>query len=65
MTESWVQPNSVTKPKRGYWYIFHEDWCPLCMRSSVERERVYDSPKPLQWHERHIIEEVWDHCDAF
>ena len=47
----------------GYWIMYHEDYCPVCGRTQVYRERVYDEPKPVEWSARHIVREVYDWCE--
>ncbi len=51
------------KPKKGYWYEFFYEDCVLCGRSTTEKYRVYDRPKPKDYNERHHFKEVacWGH----
>lgn len=44
-----------------YWYYIIEDDCPVCMRTSTERERR-PGPKPIMWEDRHEYTETWDGC---
>ena len=41
--------------KGAYWYKFYEYYCPVCGNGYIEKERVYDEPKPQNWSDRHIM----------
>lgn len=47
---------------RRVWYFLFWDYCPACNRLTVSRQRRY-GPRPDDWHQRHLITEVWDGCD--
>lgn len=49
---------------RGYWVLFHSDYCPVCGRSDDWQERVFDRPKPADDRERYVFREVYDWCDC-
>jgi hypothetical protein len=50
---------------RKWWIETDIYYCPMCMSEKKYRSRVYDRPRPEQWHERNHIIETWDYCDAF
>jgi hypothetical protein len=37
---------------RKHWYFIYTEWCVLCGRTNVYRERRY-TPRPPDWESRH------------
>jgi len=50
------------KKPRKHWYFIYTNYCPVCGRERVFRERRYDK-RPKRWEARHRVEEVYDYCD--
>ena len=48
--------------KRGFWYKFITNYCPVCGHEDTWKERVYNKQKPKRQEKRHIWHEVWDYC---
>lgn len=48
--------------KRGFWYKFITNYCPVCGHEYTWKERVYNKFKPKDREKRHVWHEVWDNC---
>lgn len=57
-----ANPNAQElKLRRGYWYLIYLEECPACFWHTEWRERVYNTPRPEKWEDRHIRTQVL--CD--
>lgn len=50
--------------KGKYWIQFTTWLCPVCGKEETYQVRIYDRPKPKDYHRRHIIHEVYDYCNS-
>lgn len=49
---------------KNYWYKTTTDYCPLCGKETVTKERIYGE-KPKDALSRYAVNEIYDYCDAF
>jgi hypothetical protein len=47
----------IEKPQRKYWYQFVYEECVLCGRYTEYKYRVYDRPRPAEYHKRHLYKQ--------
>ncbi len=57
-------PPSARRRRRPFWIHFTHWECAACGRTITYQERVYDRPKPDQYHERHEWNLDYCYCDA-
>lgn len=61
-----LHDESETARKAGatkYWYFTWEEYCPVCGRSVITRERMY-TPRPDEWNAKHSESERYDYCEG-
>ena len=57
-----VEGSNPSGSTKTYWYIYFEDYCPVCGRTDAYKFRVYSAPKPVEYEKRHIFAEIYDGC---